>query len=140
MFPLRPLSPMALCSLYGPLSHLRPSAPSPVLSRSIRPTVLSMALYLLYSHLSPSKALCPLFSSLSPSTIFCTLYGPMSPMSPLWSFAPHMVLSSLYSALFPLQPSILSMGLCFLNRPLSSVLPSVSSSALIPSMATLCPL
>jgi hypothetical protein len=53
-----------------------------------------------------------------------------------------MALSSLYGALFnlygplsTLQLSILSMILCFLNSPLSSLLPCVSSSALIPSMA-----
>ncbi len=130
----------ALYPLYGPLPPLQSSVP-------LRPTVLSMALCLLYSRLSPSKDLCPLFSPLSPSTIFCTLYGPTSP---LWSSAPYGPLlplrrsvqplqpSILSTALYPLygslRPSILSMPLCFLNSPLSSILPSVSSSALIPSV------
>jgi hypothetical protein len=115
----------ALYLLYGSLPALQSSVP-------LRPTVLTMVLCLLYSRLSPSKALCPLFSPLSPSTIFCTLYGPMSP---LWSSAPYGPLLPLRRSVQPLRPSILSMTLCFLNSPLSSLLPSFSSSALIPSMA-----
>ncbi len=72
VFPLRPLSTIALCSLYGPLSPLQSSVP-------LRPTVVSMALCLLFSPyplcdpLSPlrpsvlSWPLCPLYSRLSPS-------------------------------------------------------------------------
>ncbi len=87
---------MALCFLNSHLSPLRLLVP-------LRPTVLSTALCLLYSHLFPSKSLSALFSPLSPSTIFCTFYGHMS----------------------PLRHSILSMILCFLNSPQPSLLPSV---------------
>jgi hypothetical protein len=139
MFPLWPLSPIAVCfiyvipstalcplycpqSLYGPLSSLWPSVSS--------------------TASAPSKALCPLFSPLSPSTIFCTIYVPMSP---LWSSAPYGPLLPLRRSVQPLRPSILSMTLCFLNSPLSSLQPlsplwtSVSSRALFPLYA-LCPL
>ncbi len=142
---------MALCSLCGlcPLLHSAPSTalyplygllPPPWSSVPLRPTVLSMALCLLYSCLFPSKALCPLFSPQSPSTIFCTPYGPISPLWPL----SLMALSSLYGALFNLYgplssqwPSILSMTLCFLTsplslQPLSPLWPTVSSEALCP--------
>jgi hypothetical protein len=96
MYPLRPLSPIALCSLYGPLPPLQSSVP-------LMSTVLSMALSLLYSRLSPSKALCPLFSPLYLSTIFCTLYGHMSSLQ---SSVPSMAHSSLYGPLSPLRPSV----------------------------------
>ncbi len=114
---------------------------------SLRSSVLSMALCLLFSHLSPSKALCPLFSPLSPSTIFCTLYGPMSPLwssGPLWPLlslqrsVPSSTLNPLYDPLFPQQPSVLSTALCLLFSPfplygpLSPLRPSVLSTALYP--------
>ncbi len=138
----------ALYPHYGPLPPLQASLP-------LRPTVLSTALclILIYSHLSPSKALCPLFIPLSPS-MTCILYGPM-PMSPLWPSVPlHNILYSPWPYVLsmvrcPLWPSPSSTALCslydplsslcFLNSPLTSLLLSVSSSALIPSKA-LCPL
>jgi hypothetical protein len=118
---LRSAPSTALYPLYGPLPPLQSSVP-------LQPTVLSMALCLLYSRLSPSKALCPLVSPLPPSKIFCTLYGPMSP---LWPSAPYGPILPLQHSVQPLRPSIFSSTL------VSSLLPSVSSSALIPSMALL---
>ncbi len=50
-----------------------------------------------------------------------------------------MALSSLYGALFPLRPCILSMTLFFLNSPLSYLPPSVSSTALCPLYRPLSP-
>ncbi len=55
----------------------------------------------------------------------CPLYGPL-PFGPLLP---------LQRSVQPLRPSILSMALYFLNSPLSSLMPSVPSSALIPSKA-----
>ncbi len=61
-----------------------------------------------------------------------------SPLAPLWPSVPSMAISSLYCALFPLQPWILSRTLCFLKalyplyRPLSPLQPSVCSIALCP--------
>jgi hypothetical protein len=139
---------MALCSLYGPLSPLRPSAPSTVLCPLDDPlSTLRLSV--------PSTALCPLYSSLSLllptvlSTALYLLYNYLSPLHPyvlssaffppLQYFVPYMALCSLYGPL-PLRPSILrGVTLCFLNSPLSSLLPSASSTALIPSMA-ICPL
>ncbi len=118
MFPPRPLPLLrsapstALYPLYGPLSPLQSSVP-------LRRHVLSMALCLLYSRLTPPKALCLLFSPLSPSTIFCTLYGSMA-LFPLCGPLPPMALSSLYGSLFNLY------------GPLSSLWPPVSSTALCP--------
>jgi hypothetical protein len=54
-------------------------------------------------------------------------------LPPLWPSPPSMALCSLNCPLFPLW------SIFFLNSPLSSLLPSASSTALIPSMA-LCPL
>ncbi len=110
MFPLRSQSPIALCPhqalypLYGPLPPLRP-------------TVLSMALCLLYSHLSPSKALFLLFSPLSPSTIFCTIYAPA-------------VLCHLYGPLFTQRTFVPSTAYYLFYGPLSFLRPSVSSTAI----------
>jgi hypothetical protein len=100
----------ALYPLYGPLPPLRSSVP-------LRPTVLSMALCLLYSHLSPSKALYLLFSPLSPSTIFCTIYAPT-------------VLCHLYGPLFTQQTFVPSTAFYLFYGPLSFLRPSVSSTAI----------
>jgi hypothetical protein len=139
---LRSATSTALYPLYGPLLPLQSSVP-------LRPTVLSVALNLLYSRLSPSKALCPLFTPLSPSTIFCTLYGPMSPLrssapyGPLLHLRPSILSTALYLLYGSLRPSILSpwpsvssTALCplycplSLLQPLSPLWPSVSSKAL----------
>jgi hypothetical protein len=66
IFPLRPLSPIALCSLYGPLTPLWPFNPS-------------MALYPLYGPLPPLGSPIPLWPSV-PSTALCPLYAPLSPL------------------------------------------------------------
>jgi hypothetical protein len=101
------LSPMALYSLYGPLSFLRPS-------------IFSLTFCFLYSRLS---SLLPSVSSsaLSPSrpsvlsTALCLLY---SPLSPLWPSVPSTALCPLYGPLSPLRPSVPSMAICPLYGPL----------------------
>jgi hypothetical protein len=80
--PLRPSAPStALCSLYVPLSSLWPSVPQQP-SVPQWSSVFSMALCLLYSHLSPSNALCLRNGPCPPLAILCTLYGPLPPLRP----------------------------------------------------------
>jgi hypothetical protein len=141
MFPPRPLSPIALCSLYSPLSPLRPSA----LSMAHCPLVGTLSSLW---HSVSSTAVCPPLKPYVLSLALCPLYCPMSPLqhlSPLWP-------------LFPLRPSVLSMPsvssttlfpsmtICPLGVPLSSLRPYVSLynplSLLWPSVSStsLCPL
>ncbi len=67
-----------LCPLFSPLSTLLPLSP-------LRPSVLSTALCLLYSHMSPlnpyvaSTACSPLLRYSVPFTAICHLYGHLSP-------------------------------------------------------------
>jgi hypothetical protein len=104
MFPLWPLSPIALYILYV------------IPSTALCPLYGPLALY------GPLSSLWPLFSPMFPSTIFCTIYVPMSP---LWSSAPYGPLLPRRRSVLPLRPSILSTAL-------SSLWPSVSSTALCP--------
>jgi hypothetical protein len=64
------------------------------------------------------------FSPLSPPPQYSVFsVAPMShqqPSATSTAICPFMALSSLYDALFPLRPCILSLTLCFLNSPLSS--------------------
>ncbi len=118
-----------------------------------------MALCLLYSRLSPSKALCPLFSPLSyllpsvsssaliSSMALCLLQGPPSSLGPLFSLVPSvsstalfpsMTICPLWSPVSSLRPSVPCMALCSstafcpLYNPLSPLRPSVLSMALCP--------
>jgi hypothetical protein len=98
MFPLWPLSPIALCSIYGPLSPLWPSAPSKVLCPSTAHCPL-------YAHLSPLQPSVPPLKPYVPAIALCPIHNILYS---LWSSAPH-------GPLLPLQLSILSMTLCFLK-------------------------
>jgi hypothetical protein len=101
---------------------------------SLQPYVLSTALCPLlrpyvpfYSPMSPSTALCPLLRPYVP------FYGPMSPSTALCPLLRPYV--RLYDPLPPQRPPIPSMALCLLYSPLSSLLLSISSTALFHSMA-----
>jgi hypothetical protein len=132
--------PMALCSLYSPLSFLWPSVPSaaslcPLYSplSPLRPSVPSATLFLLCGPLSPlrpsvsSAALCSLWDLvpagiLCPSWILCPLWDslpPCDPLSTLWPSVLSMAFCPLYGPLSPLWPSVPSAVFCSLCSPLS---------------------
>jgi hypothetical protein len=76
------------------------------------PFVLSTALCLLYSPLSPLWPSVPLRPSF-PSTALCPLYGPLSP---LWPSVPSTALCSLYGPLSPLKNSETSEATLFFRE------------------------
>jgi hypothetical protein len=121
MFHLRPLSPIVLCSLYGPLSSLWPSVSSIVVCPPLKPYVPYLALCPRPRYSVLPMALYPLYGALF------NLYGPLSSLRLSTDLYP------LYDPLFPQQPSVLSTALCLLFSPyplcdpLSPLRPSVLS-------------
>jgi hypothetical protein len=78
----------------------------------------SVALYLLYDHMSPLRPSTFLKRSVLLMAL-CPLYGPWSPLQ---LYVLSSILCALFSPLSPLQPYVPSTALCLLYCPLSSVL------------------
>jgi hypothetical protein len=122
---------MALFPLYGLLSSLWPfiswTALFPLQPLSILlPSVLSTALCLLYSHLSPLHPYFIFFGPLSPFTadVPATALFPFNiPLSPVRPYVSSAALYPLYGSLSPLQPSVLFSTLCPLFSPRSPLRP-----------------
>jgi hypothetical protein len=129
---MAPTLSTALCFIKSPLSTLQPSFHSTALCpfyflSSLRPSFSSTAICFVYIYVLSTA-------------FFPTLQYSVTSMAPcsLYASVPSTAFYSLYGPLFPLRPSILSMDLCFLNRPLpplqplSPLCPSVPFKALCP--------